>query len=236
VLVASGVVSQAASTVSVLAVLDAILRICPAPVPPTMTTSAPCSDVVPNGEPATVSCVPDADATVPEIRATTIVSSGTTRSPSDHRSNSPRISMTCTVDHVAGAKTRLTDVPHSGSPAVRRTTDLIRLPSSPAGTDGVATTTSTSVVGTNASRTSYWRVTMPPSSTRSVPTSGLMMTAGASSSTISAPTPSTGTPRYMPLTLSATEFAMRPLWPSRSLAWTAGASCATLISSLPSPP
>ena len=227
----SSATSQAA-TVSALPVFDTIVRTWPAPVPLVMTTWSPFSVRPANGVPPTVSVVAVAEATAPERRPLTIVCSGTRRSPSAALSKMARTIRVWLVVEPA-AKTRVTEVFHV-TPSSESSSARVRPLMSIAGATIV---TSTSVVGTKVVRTRIVPVeVVVRSPTTMVPPRLSTDSAGASSSRISAPTPSTGMPDQDPATELSTEFLTRPLWPSRSSAWTAGAWAPTSMRSLPRPP
>ena len=77
----------------------------------------------------------------------------------------------------------------------------------------------------------------PPSESTSEPSTGATTTVGSSLSMISAAMPSTGRPTHaLPGTVLSTEWRMRPVCPSRSSAWTAGAALPTSTLSEPRPP
>ncbi len=92
----------------------------------------------------------------------------------------------------------------------------------------------TSVVGARVSAMVY-ESTSPDSDTTVFPPLWVITSAGSSSSATSAAIPSTGRPFHVPV-VDSTEWVIRPLWPVRSSAATTGASPATSMVSLPSPP
>ena len=231
-LVVSRATDQAA-TVRTLAVLPRIVRVWPAPVPLVMTTWSPVSVRPENGVPAAVSVVAVADAVVPVRRPATIVCSGTRRSPSVALSNIARTRTSWAVVDPA-AKTRVTEVcqvmPSSESSRARDR-PLMSMA-------GATMVTSTSVVDALVGRTRIVPVTDGVRSpTTTVPPMVSTESAGASSSRISAPMPSTGMlVQVLPATVLSTEWRTRPVWPSRSSACTPGAWPPTSMRSLPRPP